>query len=705
MRLLHKLQVTNKITQVKMKKFPIFILILGLFLSMNLNAQIDRSVMPKPGPAPTVKVGQSHSFTLNNGLTVLVVENDKLPRVNISLALDNPPFVEGNKAGMTSLLGSMLGNGTSKITKENFNEQIDFYGASVRFRSNGASASTLSRYFPEVLKLMAQGVLDPKMTQQDFDSEKEKALEGLRSQERSVSAVASNVRNALAYGINHPFGEFSKASTVNNVTLADVKNYHSKYFVPNNAYLVIVGDVKLKDVERLVKQEFNNWKKGDVKRQEFQDPANLTTTTINFVDMPNAVQSEIGVMGITNLKMTDNDYYAAMLANQILGGGGEGRLFLNLREAHGWTYGSYSNVGADKEVRSFMASAQVRNAVTDSAIVEIINEVNRIQTELVSEEELRNAKAKFVGNFVMQAEKPEVIASQALRTKTQGLPANHYENFIKNVNAVTAEQVRAAARKYFSGNNARVVVVGKGSEVLPALEGMGLPIYFYDRDGNAVERPAQTSVPVDITPQVVINRFITAIGGADKAKSIKSTKREMTLTGAAPQALSVVMLEMSPNKTRQTISMEGMTVMDEKFDGTTYRVSGMMGNDEQTGEDVADRVARKGIIQQAHYTADQLGLTGIEKVDGKDAYVVRVVQGGQTKHEYYDVDSGLLVQTSETHSTPQGDITVNMQLGNYKEVDGIKLPHLMVQEAGPQVMTMTVNKIEINKGVTEADFR
>ncbi|MDO5509924.1 MAG: insulinase family protein [Weeksellaceae bacterium] len=688
-----------------MRNYQIFTLIIGLFLSMNLNAQIDRSVQPKAGPAPTVKVGQSKSFTLSNGLTVLVVENDKLPRVNVNLTIDNPPYIEGDKAGMSSLLGSMMGNGTSKISKDDFNEQIDFYGASVRFRSNGASASTLSRYFPNVLKLMAQGSLDPNMTQKDFDSEKEKALEGLRSQERNVSAVASNVQNALAYGVNHPFGEFMKSSTLNNVTLNDVKNFHSKYFVPNNAYLVIVGDVKFNEVEKLVKNEFKNWKKGDVKRQDFKNPANVTTTTINFVDMPNAVQSEIGVMGITNLKMTDPDYYAAMLANQILGGGGEGRLFLNLREAHGWTYGSYSSVGADKEVRKFMATAQVRNAVTDSAIVEILNEVNRIQTELVSEEELRNAKAKFVGNFVMQAEKPEVIASQALRTKTQGLPANHYENHIKNINAVTAEQVRAAARKYFAGGNARVVVVGKGSEVLPALDGMGMPVLFYDREGNPVERPAQTAVPVDVTPAIVLDRYLNAIGGANKAKAINTVKTEMTIEGLAPQPLTVVSLEMAPNKTRQTISMEGMTVMDEKFDGTTYRASGMGGNAEQTGDDVAERVARKGVIKQAFYTADQLGLTGIEKVDGKDAYVLRVVEGGKTIHEYYDVQSGLLVQQTQSVETPQGNMNITARMSDYKEVDGIKFPHVIVQEAGPQVMTMKVKNVTINKGVTAADFQ
>ena len=158
--------------------------------------------------------------------------------------------------------------------------------------------------------------------------------------------------------------------------------------------------------------------------------------------------------------MTDKEYFATILANQILGGGGEGRLFLNLREKHAWTYGAYSSIGSGKYINKFRSGASVRNAVTDRAVVEVFNELKKMRNELVSPEDLKNAKAKYVGNFVMQIEKPSTIAGYALSKQTQGLPDDFYENYIKNINAVTAEDIKNAANKFFLADKTRVIIVG-----------------------------------------------------------------------------------------------------------------------------------------------------------------------------------------------------------------------------------------------------
>ena len=156
--------------------------------------------------------------------------------------------------------------------------------------------------------------------------------------------------------------------------------------------------------------------------------------------MHNAVQSEIVVQNLVSLKMSDPDYIPVLIANQILGGGAEGRLFLNLREDKGYTYGSYSSVGTDKYSNArFRASAQVRNAVTDSAVVEILSEIKKIGTERVSEVDLKNAKEKYKGSFVRSLERPETVANFALNIETQGLSADFYENYLSRIYAVTAE--------------------------------------------------------------------------------------------------------------------------------------------------------------------------------------------------------------------------------------------------------------------------
>ena len=665
---------------------------------------IDRSVRPTPGPAPKVNIGKPQTFTLDNGLKVMVVENNKLPRVSFNLVMDNPPVAEGDKKGVRSLLSSMMGNGTSKVPKDKFNEEVDFYGANVSFHAGGAYASTLSKFFPQILDLVSQGVLDPLLTKEEFESEKAKMIEGLKAEEKSVTSVAANVQDALVFGKDHPFGEFTSDKTAPNISFNDVKDYYAKNFVPGNAYMVVVGDVSFSEVKNLVTQKFNSWNKATVKTQNYKAPKNLSTATINFVDMPNAVQSEVSTLNVTNLKMSDPDYFAALMANQILGGGGEGRLFLNLREANGWTYGSYSRVRGDKEVGKFMTTASVRNSVTDSAIVEMLGELGRIRTELVSDEELKNAKAKFVGNFVMQVEKPEVIARQALQTETQDLPADFYENYIRNINAVTKEDVRAAAQKYFGKDNARIVVVGKAEDVLPSLQKMNMPIKYYNRYAEEVEAPKFEKVAADITPMSVVNTYLEKIGGKTKVQSLKSVKATFSMEAGAPQPLTGTMMQLAPNREKMEMQMNGMTVMSQTFDGTTLKVAGMGGSQELSGDEVADKVAKKGIVEQAFYTADQLELAGMTKVDGKDAYKLKVKVGDNIHEEVYDKTSGLLVQSIVTQESPQGSMQIVTNYEDYKAIDGIKMPFKVTQEVGPQTMVTEFKTYELNKGVSQSDF-
>lgn len=451
--------------------------------------QAQERKQPLAGKPPVVNIKKPLNFTLTNGLKVMVVENHKLPKVTFNLTIDNPPFLEGNKKGVDELCSSLIGNGSTKISKEDFNEEVDFMGASISFSSNSAYASSLSKFSKRTLELLAYGALDPKFTQEELDKEKAKSIEGLRSQEKSVSSIANRVVNALAYGKNHPSGEFTTEETIASITLEDVINNYKKRFVPQNAYLAIVGDVKYNEIKPIIEELFGSWQKTTVNAITYPDPKNAEVTEINFIDVPNAVQSEISVVNTYNLKMNNKDFFPAVIANYILGGGFNSYLNMNLREAHGWTYGASTSIGAGKYVTSVRSSSAVKNNVTDSAVVEFIKEIKRIRTEKVTTEALENAKAGYIGRFVMKAEKPESVARYALNTETENLPADFYENYIKNVNDVTKEDVMAAANKYFLIDNSRIVIVGKGKEVLPGLEKLNIPIFYFDKYGNPVEKP------------------------------------------------------------------------------------------------------------------------------------------------------------------------------------------------------------------------
>jgi predicted Zn-dependent peptidase len=485
-------------------------IIAGLIISFSLQGQIDRSVRPVPGPAPQISLQKPQTFKLPNGLTVMVVENHKLPRVTFFLSLDNPPSVEGGIKGVDNLTSSMMGNGTSKISKDEFNSQIDYYGASVGFGVHNVSGSSLSRFFPEILSLTAQGALDPLFTQEELDSEKAKLLDELKTDEKNVPAIAQRVNRILLYGKNHPKGEYMNEETINRITLADIRSYYKNYFVPANAYLVIVGDVKFNDVKKLVTKHFSSWEKASAPKSIYAEPVNLTKNEIDFVDAPNAAQTEIYACNIVDLKMTSPDYFAALIANQILGGSAEARLFKNLREAHGWTYGSYSNLSGSKYISHFSASAQVRSAVTDSAVVEILNELQRIRETVPTENSLTLAKAKYIGSFVMSAQNPQTIAGFALREKTQNLPADFYANYIKRISNVTLEQVQAAAQKYILGEGSRIVIVGKASEILDNLKKLNIPVNYFDKYGNPAEEPVQQQINANVTPKSILEKYLAA---------------------------------------------------------------------------------------------------------------------------------------------------------------------------------------------------
>lgn len=682
-----------------MKK--IIYLAIAFMFTVSIQAQIDRTQQPQPAPAPTINLGKPKTFELPNGLKVLVVENHKLPRVTFSLSLDNSPTLEGNIKGVDDLTSSMIGNGTSKISKDEFNKKIDFYGASVSFGSGGFNGTSLSRYFPQVLSLAAQGVLDPLFTEEDLDSERAKLLDALKSGEKSVRSIASQVRSTLLFGKNHPNGEVLTDSTINRVTLAEVKNYYKKNFVPENAYLVVVGDVSFDEVKKIITKDFSSWKKASAPISNYSEPTNLTTTEIDFVDMPNAVQSEISVNNIVTLKMTDPDYFAALLANYILGGGGEARLFKNLREAHGWTYGAYSSISGNKRTTVFSASASVRNAVTDSAIVELKKEIALIRATKPTQDELNLAKAAYIGSFVMNAEKPQTIAGFALRERTQALPSDFYENYIKNIEAVTIDEVQAAARKYILNEGTRIVVVGKASEILPGLEKLNIPIKYFDKYGNPTTKPELDEVDADATVTNILRKYIEAIGGAENVEKVKTL--EYVAKGIIQgQEIILRRAESSDGRALQSIQALGMDFYKLVLNRDKGYLD-LQGQRQELSEKQIIGLKNKLLFPELKMmqSPDSIILAGIETVNDKKAY--KLIQG--SNYFYYDTKTGLKIgEGSVTELAPGQEIKEGVTFSNYKEIDGVKIPQKMTLNIGTDI-NLEIYELKINEEIADDMFQ
>jgi len=671
-----------------------------LFLAGIMQAQ-DRP-QPKPGNSPVVNIKKPQTFVLANGMKVLLVENHKLPRVSFNLTLDNAPFTEGSKKGVDELTSSLIGNGTKKTTKEAFNEEIDFYGANINFTSQGAYASALSKYSGRVLELLAEGTLQPNFTQAEFDKEKAKLLEGLKAEEKSVPAIANRVVDVLAFGKNHPAGEYLSEETVKNVTLADVQANYATYFVPENAYLVIIGDIKFKETKEAVEKLFGAWKKQTAPKNTYPDPVNVSKLQIDFVDVPNAVQSEISLVNTVNLRMSDPDFFPAVIANQILGGDFNSYLNMNLREKHAWTYGASSSIGSGKYVTKFKASSAVRNTVTDSAVVQFVEEIKRIRTQKVSEDVLKNVKAGYIGRFVMQVEKPQAVARYALNIETEKLPADFYEKYIQTINNVTADDIYRVANKYFLLDNMRIVIAGKGSDVIAGLEKLQIPIFYFDKYGNPVEKPiTKKEAPTGITAKTVFENYIKAIGGEKAVLAVKTLAMNGTTTvPQAPGPLTFTSKLDSKGKMMVSLAMGTMNLMKQVVNekGAYIEQQGQRKNLE--GNDLAEMKANAAPFEELQLQKrTDLKVDAIEPINGSDAYAIK---DGKTTY-FYDVKSGLKVAESKVREQEGKSSTQITNFNDYKEVKGVKVPFNLIQNVGFE-LDIKMSDIKINEGVSDADF-
>ena len=681
-----------------MKKQLTYIAVAFLFTGMLSAQKIDLNAMPKAGPTPTINIAQPKTFQLKNGLTVMVVENNKLPRVNMSLSMDRQPYYEGAVTGVSEIMADQLGNGTTTLSKDEFNKKVDFLGANLGFNTGGASSNSLSKYFPEVLALMADAIINPKFSAEEIQKSKDRSIEGIKSEEKNASSIASKVSNALVYGKNTARGEFETIESINKIQLADVQSVYKKYYAPDNAYLVIVGDVKFDKVKPMVEKAFANWKKANTTFSSLEPAANVAKTEINIVDVPTAVQSVVSVGNINNLKMKDANYFPATIANYILGGGGEARLFMNLREKNGFTYGAYSNMSASKYSPEFSADASVRNEVTDKAVKEFMNEINGIST--VKADELANAKAKLKGSFIMSLEQPATIARFAVSQKVNDLPADFYTNYLKSIDKVTVADVSNAVKATVYPSQSRIFIAGKASDISESLEKLGYPVKYFDANANPVAKPTAQKVDANVTVASVADKYIAAIGG--KANLAKVSSYSMTATMSMQgQNIDIKTVKAQGGKELTLVSMGTMTLQKQVFDGKT-------GFSEQQGqkvpmakEEIADRMKNTELFEELGFAKSaDMKIAGIEKVGGEDSYVVK---GGDTTY-YYSVKSGLKTGETKTVKNNGQEMTIPTLFSNYKDVAGVKMPYTITVNQMGMDMTMEVKSIEVNQA-KDADFK
>ena len=683
-------------------KNRIFILIFVSIFSFPAFAQIDRSQMPKPGPAPEIHLGKYESFTLPNGLKVFVVENHKLPRVSFSLVVDRDLVKEGDAVGMLEATGDLLRTGTKTKTKDQLDQEIDFIGAGISTSPTGVYAISLSEYTEKLLSIMSDIVLNSDFKQAELDKILKRMRSALAAQKDDPNAIANTVGNVVMFGKDHPYGETETDQTLDNITLQKCKDYYSEFFAPNISYLAVVGDIKPDKAKSLVEKYFGSWKKKEVPTFTYKTPTAPKKREVAFVDRENAVQSVIDVAYPIQLKLGDPDLIKATVMNTVLGGG-VFRLYENLREKHSYTYGAYSSLIQDKFVGNFAATAEVRNEVTDSSITQILYEMNRIRGEKVPEDELQRAKNYMTGNFAIKLEHPQAIATYAVNIERYNLPKDYYRNYLKNIAAVTSGDVQKMAQKYILPDNSHVIIVGKGSEIENTLKQFG-PVTLYDRFGNKIDT-TKNKVPEGVTAKSIIDKYIKVIGGKANLEKVKD---KTTIMHGSVQGVNLTMIiyQKEPNKIKQELDA-GAVKQETYFDGYKGVVS-VAGNTQNITGDALEILRYQALLHPL-YIIDSLDiktkLLGTEKINGKDAYKIEVtLPTGKSWTEYFDPQTGLKVKDVQKISVPQGTFTKENEYSDYKNVDGVMYPFKLVQTVGAQTIEMNVSSLKINTGIPDNKF-
>jgi len=677
-----------------------------VLLFTGLTAQIDRSKIPGPGPAPEINIGEYKSFTLPNGLKVFVVENDKIPRVTFSLEFVYNEFLEGASAGYGEIAGDLVGRGTKKRSKQQLDEEVDFIGANLITSKNRIYGSALSKHTEKFVEILADVAINADFNSEELEKVRKQTLSALAFSKNDPNTIANNVRNALVYGLDHPYGEQVTEETVKNINLEDCRKYYETFFRPNIAYLAIVGDIDFDDAEKLINKYFSSWVQGDIPKDEIKEPKQPIVRKVAIVDRPDAVQSVIHVAYPVKLEIGNPDVIKTSVLNTLLGGSFSSRLNQNLREAKAFTYGARSSLTSDRYIGKFDASCEARNSVTDSAVTEFLNEMKRIRNEKITEEELQSTINFQTGSFSRSLESPETIANFALNIAKYNLPRDYYKNYLKNLSAVTVDDVNAMAKKYIKPDNAYVLVIGNAAEVAENLKkfSVGGKIDYYDNHGSKVDLAAK-KLPEGLTAQNVIDKYIQALGGKENILKIKekTTRMKGSVQGFE---IKLVMHQKAPNKFSQELDA-GVMKQKMVFDGEKGKSSGMGMEQNLEGEELEIMKLQANMYSFLNYC--DLGitpeLTGVEIVNGKDAYKINLVMtSGKKSSAFFDISTGLKIREVQNIKTPQGAMDQIIDYDNYQLVEGVMHPFSVSQQIGPMTIPLEVTSVEINKGLDDSLF-
>jgi predicted Zn-dependent peptidase len=457
-------------------------------------AALDRNVQPTPGPTPTIHIPTWTRATLPNGAELVVVEKHDLPlaSVTINFVGGGYSFEPADKLGVASFTAQMLSEGTTTKTGEQLADAQQLLGTQIAAGVAGESGSigftALKDKLAPALALVADMLEHPTFPADALERIRGRTLVALQQQKDQPNAIASNVFSKVVYGDTHPYGRVVNERTVRAITRDDVVAFHKAYFQPGRAVITVAGDVNPADVRRVVAQQLAGWEKGGARPTfAYPEPPPAHAPTIYLVDKPGAAQSVFAI-GLTGPARDTPDYYALQVMNAIFGGLFQSRINHNIREVKGYSYGVSSAFAFGRGPGPFRAGGGIVTAKTDSALIEFMKEFKGARGDVpFTDDEIAQGKASLIQGLPRRFSSVEAISASVASLYVQGLPETFYNEFAKNVDAVTRDDLVRVAKKYLDVDHLNIVIVGDRSTIEAPLRATGIaPIVVLDAEGKPV---------------------------------------------------------------------------------------------------------------------------------------------------------------------------------------------------------------------------